>query len=549
MNNSIAAIILTYNEEKHISRCINSLKNICEEIFVIDSFSKDRTVEIAKELGAQVYQNPWKNYATQFNWGLKNCPITTEWIWRIDADEFLEGNLGVAMKNTLAKCNNEVNGIYVRKRIDFMGKPLLHGGWYPSYHLKVWRRGHGECENRWMDEHIRIFDGTTITIEEGNQVDANLNDLTWWTEKHNGYATREMADMLMMEYRLDDRDKEVQAKFWGTEEQRKRWLKMKYIKTPLFLRPFINFNIRYILKGGFLDGKEGFIWHFLQGFWYRFLVDAKIYEIKKRFGWDDSKKIYAYSWDEDFSKKLNVVLDKFPEYKDYVEFVTLGLGGTSDDYKTAIDTALTSGDKYPTLIPADNDVAKYWSEDDSKTANLYDLGFTDEMLANSYDFAKQYGTTDGELKCVTWQATAGSVYYRRDIAKKVLGTDDPAKVQEALASWDKFFETAETLKAAGYKIVSGAPDVKYAIWDTQSQPWVTDDGSKETLTLDKSVTEYLETAKKIYDGEYSNNTSMWDNSWAADMKDDSKVFCYFGCPWFIGSMQGNGATKSEAKRS
>lgn len=98
MNNSIAAIILTYNEEKHISRCINSLKNICEEIFVIDSFSKDRTVEIAKEAGAQVYQNPWKNYATQFNWGLKNCPITTEWIWRIDADEFLEGNLGSAMK-------------------------------------------------------------------------------------------------------------------------------------------------------------------------------------------------------------------------------------------------------------------------------------------------------------------------------------------------------------------------------------------------------------------------------------------------------------------
>lgn len=128
MNNSIAAIILTYNEEKHISRCINSLKNICEEIFVIDSFSKDRTVEIAKEAGAQVYQNPWKNYATQFNWGLKNCPITTEWIWRIDADEFLEGNLGSAMKKALAECNNEVNGVYVRKRIDFMGKPLLHGG-------------------------------------------------------------------------------------------------------------------------------------------------------------------------------------------------------------------------------------------------------------------------------------------------------------------------------------------------------------------------------------------------------------------------------------
>lgn len=258
-------------------------------------------------------------------------------------------------------------------------------------------------------------------------------------------------------------------------------------------------------------------------------------------GWDDSKKIYAYSWDEDFSKKMNVVLDKFPEYKDYVEFVTLGVGGTSDEYKTAIDTALTSGDKYPSLIPADNDVAKYWSEDDTKTANLTDLGFTDDVMANSYDFAKQYGTYNGELKAVTWQATAGSVFYRRDIAKEVLGSDDPETVQAALADWDKFFETADKLKDAGYKIVSGPSDVKYAIWDTQSQPWVTDDGSSEKLTLDGAVTEYLETGKKIYDGGYSNNTALWDSSWAADMANDSKVFCYFGCPWFIGSMQGNGA--------
>lgn len=258
-------------------------------------------------------------------------------------------------------------------------------------------------------------------------------------------------------------------------------------------------------------------------------------------GWDDSKKIYAYSWDEDFSKKMNVVLDKFPEYKDYVEFVTLGVGGTSDEYKTAIDTALTSGDKYPSLIPADNDVAKYWSEDDTKTANLTDLGFTDDVMANSYDFAKQYGTYNGELKAVTWQATAGSVFYRRDIAKEVLGSDDPETVQAALADWDKFFETADKLKNAGYKIVSGPSDVKYAIWDTQSQPWVTDDGSSEKLTLDGAVTEYLETGKKIYDGGYSNNTALWDSSWAADMANDSKVFCYFGCPWFIGSMQGNGA--------
>lgn len=286
---TIAAIILTKDEEKHIARCIASLSGVCDEVFVIDCFSTDRTKEIAESMGARVYQHPWLNYATQFNWGLHNCPISADWVWRIDADEYLDKGLGQNVKQAIGGCADDVNGIYVRKRIDFLGRPLLHGGWYPSYHLKVWRRGHGECENRWMDEHIRLFDGKSIVVDKGDQVDANLNDLTWWMAKHNGYATREMVDMLMMEYGLDAAAQEVIPKFWGTEEQRKRWLKMRYVKMPLFVRPFANFFVRYVLKAGFLDGREGLIWHTLQGFAYRFLVDAKLYEQKKRFGFDDEK--------------------------------------------------------------------------------------------------------------------------------------------------------------------------------------------------------------------------------------------------------------------
>ena len=284
----LAAVILTKDEAKHIERCLNTLQGVVDDIVVVDCFSSDDTKELAERLGARVIQHPWKNYATQLNYGIYECGITAVWIWRIDADEFLEGNLGNAVKDYIQDAPSDVNGIYVRKRIDFMGKPLLHGGWYPSYHLKVFRRGHGDCENRWMDEHIRLFDGKSITIEDGNQVDANLNDLTWWTGKHNGYATREMVDMLMMEYGLDAKAEEVTPKFFGTEEQRKRWLKLRYVKAPLFLRPFINFTYRYFFKGGFLDGKEGFLWHILQGFWYRMLVDAKIYEIKKKYKHDDS---------------------------------------------------------------------------------------------------------------------------------------------------------------------------------------------------------------------------------------------------------------------
>ena len=289
MKNTITAIILTKNEAKHIERCITSLKDVCDDIVVVDSQSTDETVCIAKRLGARVFVNPWRNYATQFNYGLYECGINSDWVWRIDADEFIEGHLGEAVRETIETCSNDVTGIYVRKRIDFMGRPLLHGGWYPSYHLKVFRRGHGDCENRWMDEHIRLFDGRAVTVEVGNQVDANLNNLTWWTEKHNGYATREVVDMLLMRYGLDAKAQEVCPKFFGTEEQRKRWLKIKYIKSPLFMRPFINFALRYILRGGFMDGPEGFVWHILQGFWYRMLVDAKMFELKKNFGFDDAR--------------------------------------------------------------------------------------------------------------------------------------------------------------------------------------------------------------------------------------------------------------------
>ena len=291
MSASITAIILTYNEQLHIERCLRSLQGVCDEVLVVDSFSTDDTVERAASMGARVVQHPWKNYATQLNYGIHECNVASDWLWRIDADEYLEGGIGEAVRAAIETAPDDVNGIYVRKRIDFMGRPLLHGGRYPSYHLKVWRRGHGECENRRMDEHIRIFNGKTVVVNKGNQVDANLNDLGRWTSKHNGYAVREMIDMLLMEYNLDTKGREVTPKLFGTEEQRKRWLKIRYIKAPLFVRPYINFLYRYVLRGGFLDGREEFIWHSLQGFRYRFLVDAKIYELRRNVGNDDTHVI------------------------------------------------------------------------------------------------------------------------------------------------------------------------------------------------------------------------------------------------------------------
>ncbi len=280
MKQDISVIILTYNEELHIERCIKSLLPFVKEIFIIDSFSADKTVEIAENLGAKVYQNPWINYALQFQWGLDNCPIETEWVMRMDSDEYILPELQDEISNEMQNIQEETSGIYIKRRVYFKDKWIKHGSYYPTWLLRIWRYKDGHIEQRWMDEHIKLTKGKTIQFNN-DLVDDNLNDLTWWTTKHNNYATREAVDILNIIHEFINYD-EVNSNFFGTQEERKRFLKKKYANLPLFTRPFIYFLWRYFIKLGFLDGKQGLIWHFLQGFWYRFLVDAKIYEIEKK---------------------------------------------------------------------------------------------------------------------------------------------------------------------------------------------------------------------------------------------------------------------------
>lgn len=286
---NLSVIILTYNEEQHLERCIRSIRDIAAHIYVIDCFSNDRTRDIAESLGATVFQNAWVNYATQFNWALENVPLSTEWIVRLDADEIITDELKRELQERLHNLPPDVSGIHVKRRMVFMDKWIRHGDMYPVHMLRLWRSGNGFCEKRWMDEHIKITSGRTVFFEH-DIVDHNLNNLTWWINKHNGYATREAVDLLNIKYNLIDYD-EITPAFRGNQEQRKRWLKIRYANLPFFVRPFIYFIYRYILRRGFLDGKEGLVWHVLQGFWYRFLVDAKLYEIRKKCGHDKARII------------------------------------------------------------------------------------------------------------------------------------------------------------------------------------------------------------------------------------------------------------------
>ncbi len=304
--NDVSVIILTHNEEKHIERCIRSLLLFTDKIFIVDSGSTDRTVAIAESLGAKVTHNPWVTYAVQFNFGIEHTPFKTSWLMRMDADEYVTPELANEIKHSITTLNNETTGVYVKRRVMFMNQWIKRGGYYPIWLLRLWRREKGICEELWMDEHIKLSEGQTVQFRN-DIVDHNLNNLTWWTQKHNNYAIREVIDLLDIKYNFTEADRVI-PKLFGTQDQRKRFLKLKYASLPLFTRPFAYFLYRYFVKLGFLDGTKGLIWHFLQGLWYRFLVDAKMYEVYHRVGKDKQDIIEFFR--NEYGKDLSAVQNR-----------------------------------------------------------------------------------------------------------------------------------------------------------------------------------------------------------------------------------------------
>lgn len=296
----LSVIILTYNEEIHIRRCLENVKQFASKVYVVDCFSIDRTAQIAKELGAEVIEHEWPgNQAEQFNWALDNLPITTEWILRLDADEYLLPGLIEELLEKLPVIPESVSALSLSLARAFCGKILHHGIVNNIRIIRIFRKGKARYEKRLMDEHLSVLSGETIELK--NQfVDDNRMPIGLFIDKHNGYATREAALLLDAEYHLTNTGTLPQDH--GKEVEKKRFQKNKYARMPLFWRAFGYFFYRYIIKLGFLDGKEGFLWDFLQGWWYRTLVDVKIFEIKKACG-NDKTKIKQYLRD-----KYNIAL-------------------------------------------------------------------------------------------------------------------------------------------------------------------------------------------------------------------------------------------------
>lgn len=276
---SLTLIVLTYNEEVNLPHCLASVSGLAERVFVVDSGSEDATRVIAREHGAEVVEHPFENQAQQFNWALDHLPVETEWVLRLDADEYLLPDLQQEIRTTLPRLPERVAGLFMKRRTVFQGRWIRYGGHYPTWLLRLFRRGMGRSEVREMDEHLVVTGGVTRRLEN-DFVDHNRKSLSFWTRKHDNYAARE-AKVLLRAERDDGSDRVLDGRLDGTPPERTRWIKQNlYARIPSFLRAFLYFFYRYVVRLGFMDGKVGLIYHVLQGFWYRFYVDARLFEMR-----------------------------------------------------------------------------------------------------------------------------------------------------------------------------------------------------------------------------------------------------------------------------
>jgi len=275
----VSVIVLAYNEEANLPDCLTSLKHLDCEVLVVDSGSTDGTPEIARQAGAAVFEHPFETYGAQRNWAQNHLPLAADWVLHLDSDERLTPELVAEINGILLNLPPEVDGFLFRKRTFFMGRWIRHGGHYPSFHLRLFRKDRGGCEERLYDQHY-VVRGVVRKLEH-DYVDVLTSDLSVWSARHVRWAeleAREIAEGY-------DPEGRVKASPFGDPIQRRRWQREGlYWRLPLFVRAFLYWFYRYFLRLGFLDGKEGMIFHFLQGFWFRFLIDAKLFEMKRRAG-------------------------------------------------------------------------------------------------------------------------------------------------------------------------------------------------------------------------------------------------------------------------
>lgn len=280
---SVSVVVLTFNEEKNLPACLGSVAGWAAQIFVVDSGSTDRTVAIAKELGAAVLTHPFESHARQWQWAFVTLPISSSWVLALDADQSLSPELRADITARLSTWNdaNGPAGFYLNRRQVFRGRWIRHGGYYPKYLLKLFRRDAVTLdETDLVDHHFHVKGSTAIL--DGDLIEDNRNEreIAVWVGKHNRYAVLQAREEQTR--KADAGAHQSRGSAFGSPDDRTRLRKRIWNRLPLYIRPFGYFFYRYVLRLGFLDGKEGFIFHFMQAFWYRLLVDINRDEIRER---------------------------------------------------------------------------------------------------------------------------------------------------------------------------------------------------------------------------------------------------------------------------
>ncbi len=272
---NLTIILLTFNEEGRVEACLQSVEGIDAPVFAVDSFSTDRTRAILEACGAHVVQHVFEGYAKQRNWAQANNPFHSDWVLHLDADERLTPELRRWLIRDFPQLAPSCDGFMFSRRTVFLGRWIRHGGHYPSYHLRLFRAALGRCETKAYDQHF-LVNGRTRIVPNADIIDVVARSLTDFVASHNRWSSLEAAEMLSGTFS----EEVVRPTLTGNPIGRRRWLKSKMFgRAPLFARSFAYFVYRYVFRLGFLDGREGLIFHVLQGFWFRFLVDAKYHEI------------------------------------------------------------------------------------------------------------------------------------------------------------------------------------------------------------------------------------------------------------------------------
>ena len=273
----VCVIVLTLNEESNIADCLESV-SWARQVFVVDSGSTDRTIEIARQFTSNIVEHPFENYSKQRNWAIANLDVSEDWMFQIDADERVSPQLEKKLRAFFAGDEyTEVQGVLVRRRVEFLGRPIVHGGIYPTYHCRLFRKGVGYCEDRDYDQHFKV-DGKTVQ-DAADLVEITASSLSEWTARHNRWARMEAQHLAIDNQTHRANSRQVQPSRWANSIERRRWLRASlYERSPIVLRAFLYFFVRYFLRLGFLDGVPGLIYHVLHGFWFRFDTDSLLYE-------------------------------------------------------------------------------------------------------------------------------------------------------------------------------------------------------------------------------------------------------------------------------